>query len=88
MRYLKINEAEEQGTLEDLCIVDGCERIKRANGYCSAHNMRVRRYGNPHTKISRAKNGKNTHKLLKKSHFLRDLNEDNKVTIERIEDYI
>ena len=31
------------------CSVEGCERPHRANGYCVAHLMRVRRTGSPGT---------------------------------------
>lgn len=31
----------------DICKFDGCDREKRANGYCSKHNSRLRKFGDP-----------------------------------------
>lgn len=40
----------------ECCSVEGCDKPHRGLGYCQAHYLRVRRYGDPHV-MKRAANG-------------------------------
>jgi hypothetical protein len=60
------------------CSVDGCESPKIKNGYCNAHNLRFRRYGDPLAPKKRAENcssdeeRKARRKAAKHAHYLKN----------------
>lgn len=35
------------GKIRPVCVMDGCERLNNAHGYCLAHYMRFKKYGSP-----------------------------------------
>lgn len=59
------------------CSIDGCESPKIKNGYCNAHNLRFRRYGDPLAPRKRAKKcssveeSKARRKAAQRAHYLK-----------------
>lgn len=38
----------DHGLVEDACTIEGCEKPRKARGWCSMHEARIRRHGDPH----------------------------------------
>lgn len=59
------------------CSVEGCESPKIKNGYCNAHNIRFKRYGDPLAPKKRAENcssaeeSKARRKAAQRAHYLK-----------------
>lgn len=47
VRHGKINIEKRNPNQLTICSIEGCEGKYHANGYCSAHNSRLRKYGDP-----------------------------------------
>jgi len=45
--YRRSIEFERVYNGRNICIIEGCEKLNWAYGYCSKHNYKIKKYGNP-----------------------------------------
>lgn len=60
------------------CSIEGCESPRRKNGYCNAHNLRFKRYGDPlaprlrSPRCSSKEESEARRKVAKRNHYLKN----------------